>query len=186
MCRSRGRFACRGTFSKAQDTRRTAPHSGDRCEDLNCCLLSYLPLSAVLQCGEKNTLIKSEIPIPVKTGSYIRAAWQPQRSLLVHDVHECLSDHSFSREIFHGQVEFSLVVKSRETLIHIKPFLIGRLDRPDCNRDFRPNLWFDGEVGTCLTALEKQSVVLNHRSPHSFCRRTPQRHLPNVQVAAVG
>ena len=119
VCRSRGRSACWGTFSTGQDSRRTAPHRADRCEDLNCCLLSYLSLSAVLQCGEKNTLIKSEIPIPVKTGSYIRAAWQTQRSFFVHDVHESLSDRRFPREISHGQVEFSLVVECRISVTRI-------------------------------------------------------------------
>ena len=31
----------------------------------------------VLQRGEKNALVKVEIPVPVKTGSYIRATWRP-------------------------------------------------------------------------------------------------------------
>ena len=77
-------------------TRRIKGKHMDRCEDLNCCLLSYLPLSAVLQCGEKNTLVKAEIAIALKASPNIRTAWQPQRSLLVHDVHESLSDHVFA------------------------------------------------------------------------------------------
>lgn len=37
----------------------------------------------VVQCSEKNSLIKAEIPVPVKAGSYIRTTRQSQRTLLV-------------------------------------------------------------------------------------------------------
>ena len=77
---------------------------------------------AVVQCCEKNTLIKTEIAVTLKASPNIRTARQAQRSLLVHDVHESLSDHVFAREVPHGQFKFGLVVKGRKTLINIKPF----------------------------------------------------------------
>ena len=94
---------------------------------------------AVVQCCEKNTLIKTEIAVTLKASPNIRTARQAQRSLLVHDVHESLSDHVFAREVPHGQFKFGLVVKGRKTLINIKPFLIGRFNRPDRDMTSAPD-----------------------------------------------
>ena len=141
---------------------------------------------AVVQRCEKNTLIKTKIAVTLKAGSHIRTARQTQRTLFVHDVHESRPAHCLARKVPYRQFDFGLVVEGWETLINIKPFLIGGFDCLDCNRDFRSHLWFNRKVSACLTTLKEQFVVLNHRSPHGLCRRTPQRHLPNVQVAAVG
>ena len=51
---------------------------------------------AVVQRCEKNTLVKAEIAVTLKASPNIRTARQAQRSLLVHDVHESLSEYGLA------------------------------------------------------------------------------------------
>lgn len=116
---------------------------------------------AVVQRCEKNTLIKTKIAVTLKAGSHIRTARQTQRTLFVHDVHESRPAHCLARKVPYRQFDFGLVVEGWETLINIKPFLIGGFDCPDCNRDFRSHLWFNrnpklGAVFDCIPCKDKR------------------------------
>ena len=106
------------------------PHFGQILGSLISLFISYTPF-ADIECKPQIFQIKSEITIALNAGSHVGTAWNSQRSVLMHDVHESLD---FSA--VYGDFHFLFVVESRMSLISIKAVFIGFRNFPDCNRNF--------------------------------------------------
>lgn len=138
---------------------------------------------AQIECKPQMLQMESEITVALNAGSDVKTAWNPQRSVLVHDVHKGCNWLRFSVFVkFDRQFHFLFVVEIRISLVGIKTAFVGFGNLPDCNGNFGFFGFLNGEVGACFAALEKQLIAMNPCCADGLCIRAAVFHLLYIEI----